>query len=403
MYDMKRLSLIVFLLSTLAVSNQADAEPAMSLDQYLSLFYEQNLSLKAESAEVEAARAGASGIELPPPMVAATQMRDQSGQANGFEINQTIPFPTKIWSDRSARKHEAAARAEGQQIFKRQILSNAKLLYFKLWKSQETLKLLADKRAVVKDHIKLATAGARSDSFLKIHLLKSESDYDFLENEMLSAEQSSRELQIQLAELANQDPRTFKMRAEEPAVSSIPKSGSADDSHQIAAQRLNVEKLSSRDFLAKSSWLPDLNFRYREMGGTTMNPRYSEFMIGATLPFIFFWEPYAASNKASAEYQKARLEFDIESRRVETRRVTLEARAESLKKQLEQFKLKLLPRAERRMGLVHNLAPRDMETLQDHRETMEAFPELKLKALDLRMQYEETVVELETFSSEKIQ
>lgn len=51
------------------------------------------------------------------------------------------------------------------------------------------------------------------------------------------------------------------------------------------------------------------------------------------------------------------------------------------------------------MRLVHNLAPRDMETLQDHRETMEAFPGFKLKALDIRDQYEQTVTELEKFQS----
>ena len=49
------------------------------------------------------------------------------------------------------------------------------------------------------------------------------------------------------------------------------------------------------------------------------------------------------------------------------------------------------------MALVRNVAPRDMESLQDHRETMEAFPELKLKVLELRGQYEEVVSELVKF------
>lgn len=47
------------------------------------------------------------------------------------------------------------------------------------------------------------------------------------------------------------------------------------------------------------------------------------------------------------------------------------------------------------MRLVHNLAPRDMETITDHRETMEAFPNLKMNELDLRQQYEEVISELE--------
>jgi hypothetical protein len=36
-----------------------------------------------------------------------------------------------------------------------------------------------------------------------------------------------------------------------------------------------------------------------------------------------------------------------------------------------------------------------METLLDHREAMEAFPDLKLKELDLRERLEETMSELE--------
>ena len=59
--------------------------------------------------------------------------------------------------------------------------------------------------------------------------------------------------------------------------------------------------------------------------------------------------------------------------------------------------MKLIPRAEKRMRLVRNQAPRDMETLQDHREIMEAFPDLKLKSLALREQYEEAVSELEKY------
>jgi hypothetical protein len=64
-------------------------------------------------------------------------------------------------------------------------------------------------------------------------------------------------------------------------------------------------------------------------------------------------------------------------------------------------KNKLLPRAEQRMKIVHNLAPRDMETIQDHRETMEAFPNLKMAELELRMQYEETIAELEKYIANK--
>jgi len=151
---------------------------------------------------------------------------------------------------------------------------------------------------------------------------------------------------------------------------------------------------------AKSSWFPDLNLRYRELGSTPMTPGYRELMIGATLPFAFFWEPRAKSKSATAEKLKAEAEYHQEKLNLKSKAVSLTARAESLKKQINLIQTKLLPRAEKRMRLVHNLAPRDMESLQEHREGMETFPDLKLKSLDLRIQYEEAVAELAALTSE---
>lgn len=99
----------------------------------------------------------------------------------------------------------------------------------------------------------------------------------------------------------------------------------------------------------------------------------------------------------SAERLQGEYALAQEKRQIESRRENLVTKAEALKKQIEQYGSKIIPRAEKRMRFVHNLAPRDLETLQDHRESMEVFPELKLKALDLREQYEETVSELEKY------
>ena len=172
---------------------------------------------------------------------------------------------------------------------------------------------------------------------------------------------------------------------------------------QLEAKAFDLQSLREKESEARSSWFPDLNLRYRESGGTAMNPRYNEVMLGVSLPFVFFWEPKALSDRASVERLEGEIEFNKEKRKIDSRKVTLLAKAESLRKQLDLLNEKLLPRAEKRMRLVHNLAPRDMETLQDHRETMEAFPDLKMKALDLRLQYEEVVAELQTYSSEKPQ
>ena len=70
------------------------SEGAINLKEFLSEVQSENLAIKAESASLEAAKEEASGIALPAPMAAITQMQDQSGKATNFEMNQTIPFPT---------------------------------------------------------------------------------------------------------------------------------------------------------------------------------------------------------------------------------------------------------------------------------------------------------------------
>jgi outer membrane protein TolC len=377
----------------------AGAQETLSLEGFLSEVSAKNLSIKAQNATAEGANAAAAGFALPAPMVGVTQTQDQSGRASGFEVSQTMPFPTKLTSDRSARRAEAEAQSAAAKGQVRETLAEAKITYFRLWQGQERVRLLLEKKAAIGEHIKLSTASARSDSFLKIHLIKTETDLDLLENEILQAEQEHHEQMIQAALLLNRDPHGFKPSVQEPVQSKMPIEKPTAQAFALEAKKFELESFKARESEADSLWLPDFNFRYREMAGTPMAPKFSEVMVGVSLPFIFFWEPRAASSKAASERMRAEAVYDLEKRKVEAARASLLSKAELLLKQMAVFQEKLLPKAEKRVRLVHNIAQRDMETLQDHRETMEALPELKLRVLELRTKYEETIAELEKYSS----
>ena len=380
----------------------AQAQERMSLEKFLKLVQEKNLDLKVDAAKSDAASARAIGVNIPPPVVSFNHMKmDMGDSANGFEVSQAIPFPTKLSSNSSARKYEAKAQQEIRLSQEKEILAQGKLFYFSLWENQEKISLMEEKKKILEDHIMLSRSSARSDSFAAIHVLKAESDLDLLDNEIELANQLVREAQLKVASFLNEDPVHFQIIAEEPTLSPIPQITSAEDSHQVQALNFNLESFKAKEFEAKSSWLPDINLSYKEMGATTAIPRYNEIMVGVTLPFIFFWEPYAASKSASAERMQAQVELEKQKRNIDVERVTLLSKVESLKKQILILKKKAIPRVEKRMKLVHNLAPRDMETLQDHRETMEALPELKMKALEFRHEYEQAISTLEKYVSEK--
>lgn len=377
---------------------QAFGAERLTFDAFMKAAREQNLSLKVESAKAEATRANAKGLAIPPPMVGYMRMTDQSGSsAGGIEVNQMIPFPTKLSHDHSARKYEAEAQEESRLGMQSEILGQARLLYFNLWASQQRKDALREKKAAIENHIRLARAGVRGDSFLRIHLLKAESDLDLLENEILAADQEIREKQVAISEFINVDPLSFHPELEEPPPAVLPSENALSSSHQLEAARLSFESFKSREQEAKATWFPDLYLRYKEIGQTQLMPKTSEIMVGVSLPFLFPWEPSAASSKATAQKLQSELEFEKEKRKFSAQGSILISRASALKKQLDNINLRLLPRAEKRMKLVHNLAPRDMETLQDHRETMEAFPDLKLKSLELRAQFEAAVAELQKY------
>ncbi len=393
-------SIIIFLGLFFTYAN-LNAEEPVNLSQFLKMVQERSLDLKVDQAKLEAAQARSVGLAIPPPMIGFNQMTMDSGmKANGFEISQTIPFPTKLSNDYSARQNLAKAQEEMRLANQNEIFAKAKLIYFNLWSNQEKLSLLKSKKSIILDHIKLSKSVARSDSFASIHTLKAESDTDFLENEIEAQEQAIQESQFQIAAFLDKD-SSFKFTATEPPLSPIPQIESPEQTHQLKALKFELESYRSRESEAKSAWFPELNLKYKEMGATDSRPGYSEIMLGVSLPFVFFWGPNAESKSASAEKMQAELEYKKTKRTIESEKYVLISKVESLKKQLEILKTRLIPRAEKRMKIARNLSPRDMETLQDRRETTEAFPDLKIKALELRIDYEKAIADLEKYVSQK--
>jgi outer membrane protein TolC len=387
---------ILTILVSLTASNIIASE--LSLEEFLKKVQVQNLNLKLEAAKQNLAEEKSVGLRLPPPMLGITKGKEEQGNSpNGLEINQEVPFPAKLKADHNARIIESKAQQEMLKANQNEILSKAKLSYIDLWIAQEKIGVINQKRRVLEDHIKLSRSAVRSDSFLKIHLLKAESDLDLLENELESAKQILKEKKYVLADIVNEAPQSFDIEAVEPPISSVPQLTDSETTPQIASMKLTLDSLKAREDEAKASWLPDFNLRYKEMGATSMSNKYREVMVGITLPFVYFWEPKVATTMANIEKMQAEINLNKEKRTIDIKFATLSSKVESLKKQLSNLKNKLLPRAEQRMKLVHNLAPRDMETIQDHRETMEAFPNLKMAELELRMQYEETIAELEKY------
>lgn len=389
--------LLVFILSTATVlAETTSSQQRMTFDEFIKAAKEQNLDLKIESEKSKAARANAKGARIPPPQLSYTKVTDRMGNsANGFEVNQTIPFPSKITGDYNARKYEAEAQEESRLGAELEILSRARAIYFNLWVAQQQNKALHEKKHAFMQHIKLSQALARSDNFLKIHLLNVESESDLLGNEIIASEQNIKEKEAIVAGFLNLDPATFHPTLDEPPPLIVFQEKISGNSHQLEAKRLSAESFRAREKAAKSNWLPDFYLRYKNVEQTQLvMSGYSEATIGISLPFVFPGDPMSNSEKTSALGSEARFEYEKDKRKIEVEKIILFEKISSLKKQIDNIKQKLLPRAENRIKVAHNLAPRDLESLREHLATILSFPDLKLEILALRMQYEASVAEL---------
>lgn len=393
---MKKIILII----TLSCSNAYSLE--ISLNEFQKKVIEQNLNLKIATSNEKMAASNSNGIRLPAPMISAIRGKSNlSNTSSGFEINQFVPFPSKVSANHSARILDSLAQKEKTVATKNEILANSKLSYIDLYLTQKKIEVILSKKNILIEHIKLARSAVRSDSFFKIHLLKAQSDLDLLENDLDSQKQLLKEKQLKLAEIINEDLENFVPTAIDPGISTIPKLIEKNNIPQLKGLKLTLESMKEKESEEKASWLPDFNIKYKQMTESNMPGKNTEVMVGITLPFLFFWQADAQASIANSQKLQAELELNRETRSVDTKLTSLYLNIESLQKQILNLKNNLIPRAKQRTQIVHNLAPRDMETIQDKRETMEVLPELEMKEIELRMQYEISISELEKFLSYK--
>ncbi len=232
---MKKITLIF--LGYLITQQSFSAE--ISLEQYLEKVRVSNIDIKLEDEKLKVSESRAVGIRLPSPMASLIQMKEESGGSpNGFEINQQLPFPSKITSEHKIRKLEANAQKKMLIVGINQAVAKAKMAFIELWVVQENISIINQQKNILINHIKLSRSAARSDSFLKLHLLRAQSDLDLLENEIETVKQKLKVKQLSLAEIINEDPDTFLPIALEPPMSAIPKA--QESIPQLESMKLRV-------------------------------------------------------------------------------------------------------------------------------------------------------------------
>lgn len=388
-------SLILVMVSLLYVLSPslaaAQSSSPLTLEAFLEAAKKESPDLAVEKANLEAISARASGIRLNPPMVGLMQMKESGTSRNGYEVSQELPFPTKLAQEKKVRDLELETQKENSGYQKALILNEARNAYLSFWSVYEKLQIIKDKHLWLKHHVTLTRSATRSDSLAQIHLLEVESDSDLIENEILSLEAELSEKRNALKIFAPS--LNFEsILPKEPALPII----EVDKVSRslVTLKEKEVATLEAQESLKKQNYIPDLFLRLRSFEGNETNSSNQEIMVGVTLPFLYFWQPKAEVAEASAQRMKAQAELQKTKIEFESRLLTLTKKTESLKAQLTILKEKLIPRAEKRRRLVTNLSTRTMEGLDEHKSVVTGLLDLRMRAVDLRLEYENTFKEI---------
>ena len=264
------------------------------------------------------------------------------------------------------------------------------MAYVSFWSLHERLKILQDKYHWLKHHVKLARATVRSDNAAQIHFLELETEAGLLENEIFALEaevlEKKNELEIYAPGLI-----TNSITPMEPELEPFPAHGEA---LLVSWKEKEFESKEAMESLKKQSYLPDIALRFKSYNATDSMPQNQEIMIGVSIPFLFFWQPKA--EVAEARAQKIKAQAELQKARIESgsKLSSLKVKADSIRKQLKNLKETIIPRAARRKKLVTTLSQRTMEGLDEHNKVARSYFDLKLKALELRLGYENTVKEI---------
>lgn len=396
MIGMRRDFFKYFVFFIILITSFSTKSEEFTLPHFLKEVEQSNLELKIQGSKLNAAQANAKGLRIPAPEARVFQNKFKNDSATGFEISQSIPYPGKIKDENTTREEMFLAEKEATNFRLNEILSNAKLAYFEYWLQFEILDILQEKKKIIEHHMMLSRSLVRSDSMMKIHLLKAESDLAMLENDLQGEKQKLNEKRLKIAEFLNKDANFSISKPMVPPLSTIT-DFSSGDATQVKALMHNVAGLRAAESESKKSWIPDFKVSYMEMKESLEMPGYQQISVGITLPFVFPWERNAKSQEASAQRIASEYELEKTTKQIEYTKSSLLSETETIKKQLDLLNLQLIPKAKERLNLVQNIVPRDKESLMDHRETMENFVELKMKSLELRWQYEKAVAELSKY------
>lgn len=314
--------------------------------------------LSAQSAFESASARIPQAASLSDPMLEyeydkITADRDLSGRPmKTLAVSQEIPFPTKLFLRAKIASKLAKMSYENLKTKEREIISRLKSAYSELFLVYKEIEVAEENKIILQQLAKTAATRYSAGQGTQADTLKAQVELARVDNQLIMFEQKRLTAQARLNTLLNRDPKEdfgippserairFKQTLEELCALA------RDNNPELKAYRYAVERGQAAYDLSRNEFLPDFNFKFKEMVDRgRLESKSWAGMVGVTIPLWFFQKQSFGVKQMKADLAMVNAEYKGKEISVLFEINDAFARVTANKKLVELYETAFLPQA----------------------------------------------------------
>ena len=277
---------------------------------------------------------------------------DKMSPMRTFSVSQEFPFPTKLFLRRQGAQIEAESLKQEYKEKENEVIQRVKETYLMLSLSNKEIQITQDTKILLDQLIRTLTNRYSVGQATQQEVLKAQSEYSKLDNQVILLEQRKAIAQAMLKSLLN---RPQGDGIPDPPAQLNEKGFAIDKTELVKLMKDNrpelksfrqMVKKSAVDYsLAKQEYLPDFMVKYtrEQKDGSAGN---WAGMLGVTVP-IWFWEKQSSFVKeAKAQLEEMESEYQGMENMVGYEVEAALAKVEAQRRLAELYETSFLPQAE---------------------------------------------------------
>ena len=279
-------------------------------------------------------------------------MRGKTSPMRTYTISQEIPFPTKLFLRKHAAEKEANSLRDEYKEKENEIIQKVKETYFMLSLTNREIQITQDTKILLDQLIRTLTNRYSIGQASQPEVLKAQTEYSKLDNELVLLEQKKKISQAMLKSLLN---RPQDSELAEPPVQFEENSLIVDKTRLLSLMKNNRPELKAfREMvgkaevdytLAKQEYLPDFMVRYRREEKDGSLGEWAG-MVGVTIPLWFWDKQDSVVKEAKAQLEEMKLEYQALENMISYELEAALAGVEAQKRLTKLYETSFLPQAE---------------------------------------------------------